>query len=342
MTKRSCCKAPFVRFAVELNGSCWFCCPTLQKKCIGNIFESTFEEIWYGEKAVEFRKSVIKETYEGCDLTLCTKNFDYKTMVDLYPSYPEVIHLSYIKACNVRCVMCRDDFIYESKENTEYFNKFMDRFIDICKNAKTIYMNGGGEFFVSSHLKLLVTKILEIKPDVKFILHSNGLLFDEEHCRDFAVLGKMLGVFVSVHAASKKVYDKIVRGSNFDRVIKNLKWISSLVKKGEIPYFNMMFVVSSLNYREMVKFVKLANKLGATANFWRFRNWNTSQMCKEYDKYTVWKEDHKEYKKFLKVLRKLKGYKGFYFDDPVLQKLYDSQPESFWVKFKKRFLTKNF
>ena len=342
MSEFTCCKAPFVKFSIELSGDCWFCCSGSQKECIGNIFESTFEEIWYGEKAVEFRKSVIKETYEGCDFSLCRKFFEDDILPDLYPPYPEVIQFCHVKACNVRCVMCRDDFIYESKENTEYFNKFMDRFIDICKNAKTIYMNGGGEFFVSSHLKLLVTKILEIKPDVKFILHSNGLLFDEEHCRDFAVLGKMLGVFVSVHAASKKVYDKIVRGSNFDRVIKNLKWISSLVKKGEIPYFNMMFVVSSLNYREMVKFVKLANKLGATANFWRFRNWNTSQMCKEYDKYTVWKEDHKEYKKFLKVLRKLKGYKGFYFDDPVLQKLYDSQPESFWVKFKKRFLTKNF
>ena len=342
MSEFTCCKAPFVKFSIELSGDCWFCCPGLQKECIGNIFESTFEEIWYGEKAVEFRKSVIKETYEGCDFSLCLNIFEYNSFPDLYPDYPEIVSLNYIKACNVRCVMCRDDFIYESKENTEYFNKFIDRFLSICKNVKFIYLNGGGEVFVSNHLKLLVNKILEQKPEVKFILHSNGLLFDEEHCRDFGFLGRMPVVYVSVHAASKKVYDKIVRGSNFDRVIKNLKWISSLVKKGEINTFGIMFVVHSLNYKEMVKFVKLANKLGASANFWCFRNWETSQMCKEYDKYAVWKEDHNEHKKFLKILGQLKAYNNFYLNDSILQKLYASQSESFWVKFKKRFLTKNF
>ena len=184
---RKCCKNPYTHLEIQGNGNCYFCCPSFIKNevPIGNIFEQSFEEVWYGEKATEFRKSVLDGSYSKCDLTLCP--FDAE-----------------------------------------------------------------GFFFYEDYL---------YPPYPKFV---------------------------------------------------------------------------ALNYKEMPRFVKMAQKFGATPVFWRFRKWdNASEMNRNYEKYTVWEKDHKDYKKFLKVMKKLQKIDvKICFHDPLFQKLYDQKRDTWLDKLK--------
>lgn len=338
------CSKPFTYFQIEFDGDCFFCCPMFTDYPIGNIFKNSFEDIWYGEKATKFRESILDGSHKFCKMDICTEAF----LVDknnIKLGLPEEVHLSYVQACNLRCITCRDKFIYESEENTEYFNSYIDKILPFCKRAKTIYLNGAGELFVSHHLCEICKRIIEVNPKVKFFIHSNGNLFNKQMCEKFGFLDNICNVSISIHAATKKTYNKIVRGGNWKVLHKNLFWISELKKAGKIERFDILFVVSSLNYKEMPKFVKMAKKYGAVALFWRFRNWGTTEMCKEYDKYTCWEKGHKDYKKFIKVLYKLKckyrsenefSAKFCWISDPLFKKLQAEAKGSFFERLKNK------
>ncbi len=341
------CLNPFTRLEITLNGSCYFCCTSYVKneEPIGNIFNQSVEEIWYGEKATEFRKSVLDDSYSKCNLNVCPLEFEKNSFENedyLNPPYPKFVGLNYVKACNVRCVICRDDLFYESKENTEYYNQFKDKIVKLCSKAQKVFINGCGELFVSKHLRDVCREIVEINPDVKFNILTNGLLFDENHIKDFCFYSKNGHIVsVSIHAAKKKTYEKIMRGGNWEVLQKNLSYISSLKKDNIVSSIYFNFVTHSLNYKEMPKFVKMARKFGAEPAFWRFRKWeNASEMNKsgEYEKYTVWEKDNKDYKKFLKVMKKLQKMKTkIYFRDPLFQKLYNQKHDTWLDKVKKVF-----
>ncbi len=333
------CIIPFKRLTVEYDGNVSFCCPAYNNNYfIGNIFKDEFEDMWFGQKAQEFRKSILDGSYKYCNLDICASYLNNDTTEVVYPKF---VNLNYSRACNVRCITCRDKIL---TDDNDYLDKFMDKFLKICSNVEVFYLIGGGEVFVSNHFKKLVNLLVKQTPNVKFILHTNGLLCDEKHIKDFGFDGRIRDIYVSVHAATKNTYEKIVRGGRWNQLQKNLKYLSDLKKGGKISKFYLMFVLHSLNYQDMPKFVKMANKLGAEAHFCRFRNWCVPEMCRDYDKYTCWDPKHKDYKKFLKVLAKLKNMEGYILDEEFLKNLQSQVKNTWFVNFFSKFkkLVKHF
>ena len=335
-----CCKFPFERLNIEWDGSATFCCPAYNNEYyLGNVFDddASLEDMWFGEKAQEFRKSILDGSYKYCNLNYCAERADYNfrdfNEKDIKPEYPRMINLSYVSACNARCVTCRDKLITESKEDVDFYNKISDRIVNICKKAEIVYLNGSGEAFVSKHFNALVHRLAETYPKIRFHIQSNGLLFDEKHVRDFGLEGRLCNASISVHAATKKTYEKIVRGGHWEQLQKNLEYLSKLRNQGQIWDVSLIFVFHSLNYKEMPAFVKMAKKYGAIPHFWRFRNWDSTEMCKNYEKYTCWDPKHKDYKKFLKVLNKLKRMDTYYrLDEEYFRKLQAQTKDPLWIR----------
>ena len=336
----SCCKFPFERIQIELNGKVHFCCSAYCKEyCIGNIFTDEIDDIWYGEKAIEFRKSILNKSYKYCDLGICGNFYEEAltqindTDAALLPPYPKVVYLGYSRSCNVRCITCRDELIVETKEETKRLNSIADKVILLCKNAETVYLNGGGELFTSPHFKFIVKRLIETYPNLSFYIHTNGLLCDEAHIKEWGLENRITDLTFSIHAATKKNYESNVRGSHWEQVQKNLKYLSSL--KANLM---LAFTIHSLNYKEIPAFVKMANKFNFTAIFWMYRKWE-SKMCKEYDKYTCWKPNHPEYQNFLKVLNKLKRMKKakYSLTEEFLRVLQSQTTDPWWVRFTKFF-----
>ena len=53
MSEFTCCKAPFVKFSIELSGDCWFCCSGSQK-----LYDSQPESFW-----VKFKKRFLTKNF---------------------------------------------------------------------------------------------------------------------------------------------------------------------------------------------------------------------------------------------------------------------------------------
>lgn len=308
------CSIPFEYLMFFAEGEVFPCCSTFVNNYkLGNIFEDDFEQIWNGDKAKEFRQSIIDGNFKFCDLSKCLFlsglqssskfNFDYSIIKGNTATLPKHVEFNIDKTCNVKCIMCRDEHIVLSDEIKNY-NEIVDsKLIPLLENAETLYLNGSGEIFVSNLCKSIIKKATEKYPNLKFKLISNGILATEENIRELGLLGRIKSFEISIHAATKETYDKIVKNGNFEKVMENLKNLVKLQDKGLIEFIQITFVVSSYNYKEMIDFQNLANKLNVQANFWEYRKWGAASLDKRYEDVAVFEPYHPEHDQFLEIVK---------------------------------------
>ena len=314
-----CCVNPFENLAIDSYGDVFFCCPVLVNFYkIGNILEDEIDEIWNGEKAQKFRETILNGTFNNCCLTSCLdvanifNDYRFLEKVSKYSKimpYPKKVELNIDTICNVRCITCRD----KNNCNSEFTNKFAEiidsKLVPLMQNAETVYIDGAGEVFASKLCKNLIKKITQTYPNIKFQIITNGILATEDNIKEFGLDGHIKSMEVSIHAATKATYEKIVRGGDFDAVMKNLRTFSKMQKENKIEFINMNYVVSSYNYKEMIDFQKLADELGAYTRFWEYRKWGNAELDNHYDEVAIFEPTHPDYDKYLEVV------KNFIFDN---------------------------
>lgn len=303
------CETPFTYVETHTNGDVSLCCPGyIGNYTIGNFYDNVpFESIWNGEKAKEFRNSILNGSYKYCNTNFCDYKPQEKTNQNIFNSphcqLPLFVSFCHDEQCNVKCITCRNEILVNSKEKEALLNSQIDTtFLPLLKNAKLVSLNGGGEVFASNHMKNLIKTITKVYPHILFKIHSNGILFDKEHCDELGITNKILLAEVSIHAATKSTYDKIVIGGNFNKVMQNIKWLSSLKEKKQLKNLRLTFVITSINYKEMINFQKLANKLNCDASYTTYRPWD-SELSKRYDEIAIFEPKHPKHKQFIKIIQ---------------------------------------
>ncbi len=304
------CRVPFEHLQFFSDGNVYACCPSLvDKYSFGNAFENTFDEIWNGEKANAFREAVLDGSFRFCNLKSCLTlqniqndsrfNFDNPEPFEKSES-PKMIHFNVDDNCNAKCVMCRDKNEFKPHFVRQYEEFFDKDLIKMLKNTETIYLNGAGELFASNLCKKILKTVTSNYPNINIDLITNGILADR---KNFEALGlkKIYSIEVSLHAYSKKTYDKIVRDGDYDRVMKNLKFLSEMKKQGKLTCLWLNFVVSALNYKEMIDFQKFAEKIGAKTRFWEFRPWGHAEFDNHYKEMAIFEPTHPDYEDFIKI-----------------------------------------
>ncbi len=294
------CTFPFEAAQISMQGDVYVCCPPWSNSySLGNIYEQTFDEIWNGEKAREFRRQFMSGNYNICNLNLCVKDCSKNIVPTEVCEKPKTFIFCYDATCNVKCIFCRD---CHQKQDLSYFNENMDRIIlDMLENASNVVLSGVGEALFSPHSRKLIKRISELFPQIKFSLISNGILCDEKNLSELGILNKLISITVSLHAIKKSTYDKLVVNGDFDRVMQNLKFISEMKKNNLLDRFILNFVVNSYNYKEMPDYVKMADKLGATVGFLELLKLESNE--KVYDELNIFNEKDPHYNDFVRVLK---------------------------------------
>lgn len=307
MNKKPICMAPFSEVEIDEFGNINCCCAQYTGNySFGNIFEKGFEAVWNGKKAKDFRKDIIDGKYTHCRTDIC--NFGRlktrKSKLPITAPYPKYVTIAYDKTCNLMCTTCRDTIIKDLKMSQEQLDENIEKYyMPVCQNADELVLNSIGECLISKHSRKLIQKVAEKYPKLEFNIMTNGTVCNEIVLKHLGLIGRLSTIQVSIHAATKKTYNKITRTGNFDCVMKNLKWLSEQKKQQIIPEVLINFVVSSVNYKEMAAFVKLAEKLDVTASFWELQNWNCTKMLKNYEKYAIFHRNHPKFKNFLEILK---------------------------------------
>lgn len=299
------CKNPFKILEITPDGEIYPCCPAYCREySFGNIYKSSFDEVWNSQEAQKFREKLLNNDYSLCQRDICFPSFSetdasYKTVMD----YPEHVIFSHDLECNASCITCRDNICRNSQEQLEILNKRIDTvYLPLLKNAKMVKLLGSGDPFASRHSQKLIEAITKTYPQIRFDIHTNGVLCSKEMLEKLNLTDKLEIVSISMHAATRKTYDKIMKNSNYDRVLENIKYLSTLKKSGKLKKLNLYFVVSLINYKEMKDFVKFAEKYDADVTFWEYRDWGTS-LGLDYDNLAVYNPLHPKYNELADILQ---------------------------------------
>ena len=332
--KHAICTFPFDSAQISMQGDVFVCCPPwCNSYSFGNIYEQSFDEIWNGEKAKEFRRQFINENYSICNLDLCVKDCSHKIIpLEVVPK-PKTFIFCYDSLCNVKCIFCRS---CHQKQDLSYFDENMDSIIEnMLENAENVVLSGVGEALFSPHSRRLIKRISEKFPQVKFSLISNGILCDRENLEELGIIDKLISITISLHATKKETYDKLVINGDFNKVMNNLNFLSELKKERKLDRFILNFVVNAYNYKEMVPYMQMAQKIGATVGFLELLELETNKDI--YEKINIFNERHPEFNKFVKVLK-----------NPIFRSeictindcMLNIKPISFWKSLKYRFFKK--
>jgi MoaA/NifB/PqqE/SkfB family radical SAM enzyme len=149
------------------------------------------------------------------------------------------VHIT--SACNMRCVYC--------KENKSV-PKIMDRnlFVDICKKAgkKGVVHITGGEPMIVPWIE---DEIVNNRDITRFALNTNLSIRPKDE-----TLRSIFRVKTSLDDYNGERWNRVVGGNYFNKVVKNIKYCSEIVK-----YLSVSFTATHKNAYRLSNFIKFCN-----------------------------------------------------------------------------------
>lgn len=278
------------------------------------------DEVWNSERMIKLRKSVVEGTYTFCKLDRCASYISNdiipppKRALELIEKgiyemdYPPItIHSAIDRACNLRCPTCRLRLNPLPNVKTENWLESI-----LKSGIECINFNGSGEAFKNPYfLGFMINFKKENFPNLKKVdIITNGTLLNYVMWMSLSDDFKSIldTIMVSVDAATESTYKKVRLGGNFQTVLKNLKFLGNLRRKGEIKKLSLAFVIQKINRHELYDFSKMAIEIGATSvSATRVEDWSHYTLGEFYERFELPESYLATYKEdFLKIKDLLK------------------------------------
>ncbi len=168
--------------------------------------------------------------------------------------YPRTLHILIGTLCPLSCIMCRQNHRLNIALNNEMLKKNID-----WPRIEDITIQGGEVLAIPSAKELLIWLTEKMKKKIKLV--TNGLLINREWAERLVRGSEWIEV--SVNAATKQMHEFVNRGSDFEKVIRNIKMLIDLKRsynaKTDIRYH---FTIVPENVHEIAQAIKFADRLG--------------------------------------------------------------------------------
>lgn len=277
------CFNPFVHAIFTDTGEIYCCCPGWAKVgAIGNINKSKFKDIWNGEKVKNMRQEIYNGEYSKICNDSCPRLLEIRSGKNFYEKEvyvtPEIIKEINEKklilttkptrvsvmtdpTCNLSCIMCRQRKIYhKTKLEISYNSKVYEWIRNNLCEIRLLTLSGLGEPFFSDQIKnFVINTNAQEYPNLNLHFITNGQLLNE-NMWDKIKKFNISEITVSVNAAKKKTYEKIMKGAKWDILQSNMLMLSKLRKESKFRIFGISMVVMLSNVGEMCEFIDLARK----------------------------------------------------------------------------------
>ncbi len=334
------CPNPYILAEIMPFGNVYPCsCGWIRGYSFGNIFEQSYDEIWNGERASEFRQKLYNNDFSLCpgcqNLEILQEIKDNSPKLKSPP--PERILLGLDEFCDVKCIFCRGE---NYKIDTKLIpddkkDKLLEILTPWLQNAKYVKTNAVGEVFASKISRDLIKNIADNFPNIKFEIITNGIQCTKENIEKLNLTNRISMITISLHAFTEKTYNQIVKGGNYKKVIENIKYLSTLKELGQIERFELHYTVTSINYKEIPDMINFARQLGAKI---RFLGLDCSRDLEElYKRINIQDKNHPKYNDLVKIVHSKTFLES---KDIVIQGweyFTGLKPISFIEKFKKKF-----
>lgn len=323
------CSVPFTSLEIHERNR-FLCCKSWLKKYLPD--NTSPQDAWNSNEANDIRESVLDGTFKYCDKTQCpylhqitklgevgnTKVLfhkenipsELKQKIDSFKNNqmtsPQVIQFSFDRTCNLKCPSCRIDVFSESLKGIQRIKDTIDLIqTQYGETTKVLYITGTGDPFVSVGFRDFLINFDESKwPNLERIhLHTNATKWNKKMWDSMHKIHRYVKTCeISIDAATKETYENKVRiGGNWDELIDNLKFISTL---NHLKYIKASFVIQKHNYKEIKAFYELMSSIfGNKVNvfYGKINNWGTFSDD-EYLEHKIWDSNHPEYDEFVKEI----------------------------------------
>lgn len=168
--------------------------------------------------------------------------------------------------CNLRCIMCQFHRTpkvskrvvgREPKLKSDIYLSFLDDIFPTLIEAETTTV---GEPFLSKHINLTVDKAREY--DVKLYITTNGILLNKRNIEK--VYNLMSTLVISIDGATKNVYERIRKKSNYNQLLANIEKFNEIRNSMDYkPKLTLQMTLLKDNIHELPLLVKLAHRVGA-------------------------------------------------------------------------------
>ncbi len=173
---------------------------------------------------------------------------------------PQYVEIEVTTICPRKCIMCEHTYWKDQEERHLGFSEFK-HIISQFPKLRWLHLTGEGSSFTNPEY----TKMLEYAKSKNICVY---LVDSFDHIPQEAIEKlvdlKIEGVYISLDAATKGIYEKIRVGCDFDRVLKNVRRFIELkkAKKSLLPEISFRYIVMKHNVEEMPAFLDLVDSLG--------------------------------------------------------------------------------
>lgn len=252
----TCCRYLWDRVLIDQNGSVYICCH-YKPVIIGNIYKHDLFSIWTKSISLKILRwmSLNKGLY--CN-PACNSHTDKdKENIDHYPKfmkYPKIIRIQYGEFCNLNCLMCYQDHNSKSLIDNDILKKNID-----WRQAEEIEFQGGEILAMKNAKELYLWVTRQMNKKVNLV--TNGMLITDEWA-EYLVKGSRW-IRISVNAVTKKTHEIVNIGSNYEKVIDNIKKLIHLKRQYNLDTrIIFRFTIVPENIHEAADAIEFAESLG--------------------------------------------------------------------------------
>jgi radical SAM protein with 4Fe4S-binding SPASM domain len=194
---------------------------------------------------------------------------------------PSFLQIEPVGQCNLKCQMCPIQFRTDGKNGSLAFIKFEDftNLIEQFPEISELHLQGLGEPLM--HPRFFDMVKFASGRGIKVTTNSNLTLFTRRRAEQCVTSG-LDTIHVSVDGATKKTYEQVRVGSDFDKVVSNVKQLN-LAKRDldrDTPHTRLVFVLMRLNLHELPGLVRLAARLHINQIF-------AQHLCHDFSESTL-------------------------------------------------------
>jgi len=179
-----------------------------------------------------------------------------KLGIDLFPPFLEIEPTT---ICNFKCVCCEHTFWKEPSKNMT-FEQFKKIFDDFGK-PKWLGLTGIGSSYLNKDFHKMLS-YAKSKGTIVEVMDHFAHFKDDNQIKELIEIGPDFQ-FVSTYGASKKSFEKVCVGSDYEKILKNIKTFVRLKKEmgKRFPILNFHYIITNKSKDEIFDFLDFVHSL---------------------------------------------------------------------------------
>jgi MoaA/NifB/PqqE/SkfB family radical SAM enzyme len=181
--------------------------------------------------------------------------------------YPRVMEFEMSNTCNYECQMCSGEVSSLIRKNRDklppiempYDSAFVDQLEPYIPHLKEAKFFGGEPFLIDIYHDIW-DRMLDINPDIKFFVITNGSVWNNR-VRNLLDKGKF-EIAISLDSLQKEKLERIRLGAKYERVMENIAHFNRYAKK-HFRYITISFTLQKDNWEEFPDMIRFCNEIGA-------------------------------------------------------------------------------